>query len=244
MATFAYSAINAEGAEFDGTLSAVDLSAAMDQLRQRGLLADMLRQIDDSASVEGNVSRKSKPVKPKSRQFATMIDSGLNVVSSLVILEQQTTDTALADVIVLLRDDVERGKLLSEAMAEHPKVFSRLYVAMVEAGEAAGILDLVLDRVAVQIEKEENIKRRVKGAMIYPTVVLTFATVVLFGMLFFLVPIFEQIFATLHGQLPMLTQVVVDVSRTLRHYWYVIIPLFLSMPFVFRWWKGTESGRR
>ncbi|MGH7330547.1 MAG: type II secretion system F family protein, partial [Polyangiaceae bacterium] len=183
MATFAYNAINVDGTEFDGTLSAVDLSAAMDQLRQRGLLADMLRQIDDSASVEGNVSKKSKPVKAKSlqvfsRQFATMIESGLNVVGSLVILEQQTTDTVLADVIVLLREDVERGKLLSEAMGEHPKVFSRLYVAMVEAGEAAGILDLVLDRVALQIEKEEKIKRRVKSAMTYPTIVMVFATLV------------------------------------------------------------------
>jgi type IV pilus assembly protein PilC len=115
---------------------------------------------------------------------------------------------------------------------------------MVEAGEAAGILDIVLDRVAFQIEKQEAIRRRVKGAMVYPTVVLTFATLVLFGMLFFLVPIFEQIFSTLHGQLPMLTQVVVKVSRTLRSFWFVIIPLMLASPFVFRWWKGTESGRQ
>ena len=107
-----------------------------------------------------------------SRQFATMIDAGLNVVASLRILEEQTTDTYLAAVIADVRTDVESGALLSQALARHPKVFSRLYVSMVEAGEAAGILDEVLDRLATQIEKEANIKRRVKGAMIYPTLVL------------------------------------------------------------------------
>jgi type IV pilus assembly protein PilC len=248
MATFAYNAINADGTEFDGTLSAVDLSAAMDQLRQRGLLADVLRQIDDAGSVEGKVSKKSKPVKAKSlqvfsRQFATMIESGLNVVGSLVILEQQTTDTALADVIVHLREDVERGKLLSEAMGEHPKVFSRLYVAMVEAGEAAGILDLVLDRVALQIEKEEKIKRRVKSAMSYPTIVMVFATLVLIGMLLFLVPIFQGIFKSLNGQLPTLTQYVVDASNLLRHDWFIVFPLFFGSIYGFFRWKKSDAGR-
>ena len=108
-----------------------------------------------------------------------MIEAGLNVVGALVILEEQTDDQALAVVVDELRKDVEGGLLLSEAMARHPKVFSRLYISMVEAGEAAGILDIVLDRVAFQIEKQEAIRRRVKGAMIYPTMVLIFATLVL-----------------------------------------------------------------
>ena len=117
-----------------------------------------------------------KKIKPKSlqifsRQFATMIDAGLTVVSALVVLEEQTDDKYLSAIISELRADVEGGLLLSQAMARHPKIFSRLYVAMVEAGEAAGILDQVLDRVAFQIEKETQIKRRVKGAMIYPTMV-------------------------------------------------------------------------
>ena len=135
-----------------------------------------------------------------------MIEAGLSVVTALVILEQQTDDKALAQVIDDVREQVESGSLLSEAMARHPDVFSRLYIAMVEAGEAAGVLDVVLDRVALQIEKEEKIKRRVKGAMIYPTVVLVFATLVMTGMLMFLVPIFVKIFDQLGGELPMLTQ--------------------------------------
>ena len=135
-----------------------------------------------------------------------MIEAGLNVVGALVILEEQTDDKYLAEVINELRADVEGGMLLSQAMARHPKVFNRLYVAMVEAGEAAGILDMVLDRVAFQIEKETQIKRRVKGAMIYPTMVFIFATLVLVGMLLFLVPVFVKIFDELGGELPKLTQ--------------------------------------
>src|ERR687885_13954 len=104
-------------------------------------------------------------------------------------LELQTDDPYLAEVTREVRADVEGGSLLSEALARHPKVFSRLYVAMVEAGEAAGILDTVLDRVAQQIEKETAIKRRVKGAMIYPSIVLTFAFVVLNAMLLFVIPV-------------------------------------------------------
>ena len=112
---------------------------------------------------------KAKSLQIFSRQFATMIEAGLSVVTALVILEQQTDDPALGAVIDDVREQVESGALLSEAMATHPAVFNRLYVSMVEAGEAAGVLDTVLDRVATQIEKEQKIKRRVRGAMIYPT---------------------------------------------------------------------------
>ena len=200
MAAFAYTAINAQGLELAGEIHAPDLDAAREQLRVRGLLAECLEELP--ASGEEGARTVFKKIKPKSlqifsRQFATMIEAGLNVVSALVILEEQTDDKYLALVIKELRADVEGGLLLSQAMARHPKVFTRLYVAMVEAGEAAGILDQVLDRVAFQIEKETQIKRRVKGAMIYPTMVLIFATLVLIGMLLFLVPIFVKIFAQL-----------------------------------------------
>jgi type IV pilus assembly protein PilC len=173
-----------------------------------------------------------------------MIEAGLNVVGALVILEQQTNDVALAKVIESLRRDVEGGLLLSEAMAKHKKVFSKLYVSMVEAGEAAGILDIVLDRVAYQIEKQEQIRRRVKGAMVYPTMVLIFATCVLIGMLMFLVPVFVNIFSQLGGQLPTLTQYVVYGSDFLRNYWFIVIPGLISSPFIFNKWKSTESGRK
>jgi type IV pilus assembly protein PilC len=129
-------------------------------------------------------------------------------------------------------------------MGRHPAVFNRLYVAMVEAGEAAGVLDLVLDRVATQIEKEEKIRRRVKGAMIYPSVVLVFATLVLVGMIMFLVPVFVKIFDQLGGDLPVLTQWVLKASNLLRGYWFIIFPLIALVIWGFFKWKSTPAGRQ
>jgi type IV pilus assembly protein PilC len=244
---YAYSAINASGLELDGTLSAPDLAGAIEQLRQKGLLAQTIGEVGETevASTGGITKRvKSKSLQIFARQFATMIEAGMNVVSALVVLEQQTNDRALADVIVALREDVEGGKLLSEAMARHPRIFSRLWVAMIEAGEAAGILDIVLDRVALQMEKEQKIRSRVKGAMVYPTIVFVFATLVLNGMLLFLVPMFVKIFAQLNGQLPTLTQYVVKISNMLRGFWYIIFPFFAMLAFGFARGRKTESGRK
>jgi type IV pilus assembly protein PilC len=246
MASYAYTAINAQGQELDGTVTAPDADAAREQLRLRGLLAKHLSEIGSSGAGSKSFSF-GKPVKAKSlqifsRQFATMIEAGLNVVGALVILEDQTDDQGLAAVLVEIRKDVEGGLLLSEALSRHPKVFSRLYIAMVEAGEAAGILDIVLDRVAFQIEKQEAIRRRVKSAMVYPTMVLIFATLVLIGMLMFLVPVFVKIFASLNGQLPTLTAYVVTVSDLLRSKPYIILTIPLAIWAFFRW-KKTEKGR-
>ena len=247
MAGYAYSAINIEGLETVGEIHAPDIDAAREQLRIRGLLAQKLRELP--ASGDESLRTAFKKVKPRSmqvfsRQFATMIEAGLNIVAALVILEEQTDDPYLATVIAELRADVEGGLLLSQAMARHPKVFSKLYVSMVEAGEAAGILDQVLDRVAVQIEKETKIKRRVKGALVYPTVVFTFATLVLIAMLMFIVPIFAKIFKDLGGQLPLLTRIVVHASDLLRDRWYIIFPLAIALIFGIRRYKRTESGRQ
>jgi type IV pilus assembly protein PilC len=247
VAAYAYSAINADGLELKGEIHAPDVEAAREQLRVRGLLAQVLDELP--ASGEEGVRTVFKKIKPKSiqifsRQFATMIEAGLSVVAALTILEEQTDDKYLAAIVKELRADVEGGLLLSQAMGRHPKVFSRLYIAMVEAGEAAGILDEVLDRVAYQIEKETQIKRRVKGAMIYPTMVLAFATCVLTAMLMFLVPVFVKIFAELGGDLPTLTQWVVNASNLLRSKWYIIFPVLGALGFTIRKLKKTEKGRQ
>ena len=247
MAAFAYSAIAADGLAQAGEIHAPNPDAAREQLRIRGLLAERLEELP--ASGEEGARTAFKKVKPKtlqifSRQFATMIEAGLNVVSSLVILEEQTDDEYFASVVKEIRADVEGGLLLSQALARHPKIFSRLYVSMVEAGEAAGILDQVLDRVAFQIEKDTQIRRRVKGAMMYPTMVMIFATLVLVGLLMFLVPVFVNIFAQLGGKLPTLTQYVVSASNVLRSYWFVIFPLFFLTIWSVRRFKRTEQGRQ
>ena len=247
MTSFAYTAINAQGMELRGEIEASDLHAAREQLRSKGLLPQDLRNAGEVAKAAGRSRRKK--VKPKAlqvfaRQFATMIESGLSIVQALVVLEQQTDDKVLTEILTDVRSDVETGLMLSQAMAKHPHVFNRLYVAMVEAGEAAGILDQVLDRVAIQIEKETKIKRRVKGAMIYPLVVMSFATLVLIGMLLFLVPIFVKIFADMGGELPVLTKLVLAASNGLKGYWFIIFPLFGGAIYGLRRWKRTDAGRR
>src|SRR5882757_2773752 len=247
MAAFAYSAINAQGFLSDGEVHAPSLDAAREQLRIRGLLAEKLHELP-SAGEEG-VRTAFKKIKPKSlqvfaRQFATMIEAGLSVVAALVILEEQTDDKYLQVVIRELRGDVEGGLLLSQAMNRHPKVFVRLFVSMVEAGEAAGILDQVLDRMAFQIERETKLRSRVKGAMMYPTMVLIFATLVLTGMLLFLVPFFSKVFATLGGKLPTLTLYVVALSNFIKSDWWLILIVGAGGTYGFKRWRKTEHGRR
>ena len=247
MAAYAYDAINAQGLDISGVIHAPDVSAAREQLQMRGLLPHSLAE--RTAAAESGPAGVFKKVKPKSlqifaRQFATMIGAGVSVVAALVTLEEQTDDKYLAEVLGDVRSEVEGGVILSKALAQHPKVFNRLFVAMVEAGESSGTLDTVLDRVAVQIEKETQIKRRVKGAMVYPIVVISFAFLVLTFMLLFIIPVFVKVFDSLNGELPMLTQMVMHASNALRHYWFIIFPAIGGMIFGFRRWKRTEGGRK
>ena len=247
MAAFAYDAINAQGLEISGVIHAPDVSTAREQLQTRGLLPQSLAE--RNAAGERGPASAFKKVKPKSlqifaRQFATMIGAGVSVVAALVTLEEQTDDKYLSEVLADVRSEVEGGVILSKALARHPKVFNRLFVAMVEAGESSGTLDTVLDRVALQIEKETQIKRRVKGAMIYPAVVITFATLVLTFMLLFIIPVFVRVFDQLHGNLPMLTQLVMHLSYALRHWWFLIFPAIALLVFGLRRLKRTERGRQ
>jgi type IV pilus assembly protein PilC len=247
MAAFTYDAINAQGIELSGEIHAPDLTAAREQLQARGLLPQSLSE--RSASGERGARSAFKKVKPKalqvfSRQLATMIEAGVSVVAALATLEEQTEDKYLREVIAEIRSDVEGGMVLSKAFSRHPKVFNRLYVSMIEAGESSGTLDKVLDRAATQIEKENKLRRRVKGALVYPSVVITFATLVLIFMLMFIVPVFAQIFDDLGGELPKPTQLVVGASNLMRGWWFVIFPLVIGMVFGFRHWKKTEQGRQ
>ena len=228
MAEYAYDAINAQGMLTSGVISAPDVGSAREQLQSRGLLPSSLAE--KAAAGEESFGSMFKKVKPKSlqifaRQLATMIEAGVSVVAALVTLEEQTDDKYLKEVVSEVRGDVESGMIFSRALARHPKVFNRLFVAMVAAGESSGTLDIVLDRVATQIEKETKLKRRVKGAMVYPTVVISFASLVLTFMLMFIVPVFQKVFDELNGQLPTPTKIIIGMSNALRGYWFVIFPM-------------------
>jgi type IV pilus assembly protein PilC len=247
MADFTYDAINAQGMQMTGTISAIDVGTAREQLQSRGLLPQSLHE--KPAAGEASVGGAFKKVKPKSlqvfaRQLATMIEAGVNVVTALVTLEEQTDDKYLREVVAEVRGDVEAGLILSKALGRHPRVFNRLFIAMVAAGESSGTLDTVLDRVATQIEKETKLKRRVKGAMVYPAVVLSFATLVLIFMLLFIVPVFQNVFDQLNGQLPKPTQIVIGASHALRNYWFLIFPSIGLVIWALRRLKRTEEGRR
>src|SRR5207253_9397982 len=150
----------------------------------------------------------------------------------------------LKEVVGEVRADVESGMIFSRALARHPKVFSRLFVAMVAAGESSGTLDIVLDRVTTQIEKETKLKRRVKSAMVYPTVVISFASLVLVFMLMFIVPVFQKVFDELNGQLPTPTRIIISLSNALRGYWFIIFPMVGLIIYTIRRLKRTPEGVR
>jgi type IV pilus assembly protein PilC len=247
MAEFAYDAINAQGMLTSGVISAPDVSSAREQLQARGLLPSSLAE--RAAAGEETFGSMFKKVKPKSlqvfaRQLATMIEAGVSVVAALVTLEEQTDDKYLQEVVGEVRADVESGMIFSRALARHPKVFDRLFVAMVAAGESSGTLDIVLDRVATQIEKATKLKRRVKGAMVYPAVVISFATLVLTFMLMFIVPVFQKVFDELNGQLPTPTRVIIAMSNALRGYWFIIFPTIGLIIYMIRRFKRTPEGTR
>jgi len=247
MAEFAYDAINAQGMLTSGVISAPDVSSAREQLQARGLLPSSLAE--RAAAGEETFGSMFKKVKPKSlqvfaRQLATMIEAGVSVVAALVTLEEQTDDKYLQEVVGEVRADVESGMIFSRALARHPKVFDRLFVAMVAAGESSGTLDIVLDRVATQIEKATKLKRRVKGAMVYPIVVISFATLVLTFMLMFIVPVFQKVFDELNGQLPTPTRIIIGMSNALRGYWFIIFPTVGLIIYMIRRFKRTPEGTR
>jgi type IV pilus assembly protein PilC len=244
MAAFTYEAINAQGLRLRGEIHAADLGSAREQLRARGLLAQTL--LEQSASGKGTArfkKVKAKSLQVFSRQLATMIEAGVSIVSAFTTLEQQTEDKYLREVIAEVRSDVEAGMVLSKAFARHPKVFNRLFVAMIEAGESSGTLDTVLDRIATQIEKETALRRRVKSAMVYPAVVLTFAVIVLTFMLMFIVPVFVNVFDDLGGDLPKPTQIIIGMSNALRDWWFVIFPALAGIAYGFFRWKRSSQGR-
>jgi type IV pilus assembly protein PilC len=177
------------------------------------------------------------------RQFATMIDAGLPLIQGLEILGTQEPNITLKKAVGTIRGDVESGSTLSNALKKHPKIFSDLYVSLVSAGEMGGMLDTILNRLATYIEKAEKLKRKVKGAMVYPSVVLSIALIVIAVLLVFVIPVFQEMFEGLGGELPAITQFVVDLSEFLRNNIIYIIAALVLFFFAFNRFKATEKGR-
>jgi type IV pilus assembly protein PilC len=178
-----------------------------------------------------------------SRQFATMIDAGINVLKCLDILENQAKDPVLKTIIGEARRDVVGGASLTEAVQKHPRVFSKLYVSMIKAAEIGGILDQILDRLATFLEREQEITGKIKGAMVYPCVVMVFAVIMVFALMMFVLPTFKEIFADFGGKLPMITSVMFGISTFMRTFWYVVVLTPVAIVWAFKYYYTLESGR-
>src|SRR6059036_3032284 len=186
---------------------------------------------------------KTRDVVVFTRQFATMINAGLPLVQALDILAQQTENKILADTTRQVVYDVESGQTLADALRKHPKAFSDLYVNMVAAGEAGGILDTILIRLAEFLEKNDAIVRKVKGAMIYPGVILSVAVIAISVLLIFVIPTFQNMFASVNLQLPLPTRIVIGASHTLTEYWWAIIGVIAGCLFALNSIYKTPPGR-
>ncbi len=186
---------------------------------------------------------KQKDISIFTRQFSVMIDAGLPLVQCLEILGQQQDHKSFQKVILQIRQDVESGSSLSEAMRKHPQAFDDLYVNMVAAGEAGGILDTILQRLANYIEKNVKLKAQVRSALMYPAAVITIAVVVVYIILWKVIPVFATLFQSLGGQLPFLTRVIVIMSNFIGRFWWLIFLLVFAAVFAIRQYYQTENGR-
>ena len=245
MATFVFRAVDVAGVPARGEVEAESKQAVADQLKARGLIVLDIAGKGNSKELNLTFFEKVKPydLTVMTRQLATMVASGMTLLRTLYVLEEQTEAKLLRETIVAVRKDVEAGVAFSDALERHPKVFSPLYVAMVRAGETGGVLEGALRRVADQMEKDDALRRKVKSAMMYPAVIITFAMLVMLALITFLVPVFEGIFKEFGGDLPKITQITVTASHIVRGQWYVLIALGAGAVVGFRKWKASSWGR-
>jgi type IV pilus assembly protein PilC len=248
MATFSYKALDTRGAAASGQIDADNKAAVAAGLRNKGLTVVDIDEVKTSLAqtdIFASLQRiKAKDLTIFSRQFATMINSGLAMLRALSVLEEQTENKKFAKVLGMVRADVEAGTALSDALEKHPRVFSPLYVNMVRAGEIGGILDGVLNRLATQLEKDDNIRRAVKSAMTYPLMIASFALIVMTGMVLFLIPVFAGMYQELgNAQLPLLTRMMVTASDTMRSWkGAVVVVVIIALIVIIRKVKRTEKG--
>ena len=246
MQAYVWEGKNARGTVQKGEMLAANEAAVKTTLRGQKIQATRVKAkpkdlLENVAFLKTKVSGKSLCV--FTRQFATMIDAGLPLIQGLEILGSQEPNPTLKKAVSTIRGDVESGSTLSNALKKHPKIFSDLYVSLVSAGEMGGMLDTILNRLATYIEKSEKLKRKVKGAMVYPSVVLSIAIIVIAILLIFVIPVFQEMFEGLGGELPSLTQMVVDLSAFLRGNIFYILGVLALLYFAFVRFRATEKGR-
>jgi type IV pilus assembly protein PilC len=250
---FEFRAMDLAGATSAGELEAESKAAVGEQLRQRGLIVLDVSEKSVPFNIEDLFKRwqgiDMRELSVFSRQFATLVSSGMPMLRTLQTLEEQTQDDQIREGIAGVRSDVEAGSSLEKAMERYPKVFDRLFRAMVRSGEQSGRLDEVLDRIAFQVEKADSLRRQVKSALMYPALVFGFATVVLLAIVGFVIPVFAKIFEELaeehpeeKAELPIPTKICVGASEVITGYWYILIPVLVLAFVGFFKWKKTDRG--
>jgi type IV pilus assembly protein PilC len=253
--TFSFRAMDLAGVASAGEMDGDSKAQVSEQLRQRGLIVLDVTEKSQAVRIEELLTRwqgvDMRALAVFSRQFATLVASGMPMLRTLHTLEEQTEEEKIKVAVAGVRADVEAGSSLEQAMERHPKVFDRLFRAMVRSGEQSGRLESALDQIAFQVEKQDALRRQVKSALMYPALILTFAFVVLIAIVAFVIPVFVNIFEELAAEhpeeatgLPLPTQICVNASNALTGYWYVILPVIVIGIAAFLKWKKTDGGNK
>ena len=244
MATvFEWTGKNSQGDVEKGEVTAESREAVQMQLKGKGITPSMIKPKEKKKFSFGGGKATDKDIVVFTRQFSVMIDAGLPLVQALDVISGQAENPVMRRVLTTIKGDVEGGATFADALKKHPNVFTDLYANMVAAGEAGGILDTILNRLAAYMEKAAKLKKQIKGAMVYPITILTIASFVVSVILIFVVPVFQDMFATLGGQLPLPTQIVVNFSNIMKAYWWAIGLGFVGFLFAFKQFRKTEKGR-
>jgi len=245
MPNYSWKGRNRAGLVQEGVLVADSKDIALTTLRRQNIVVTGIRE----RGKEISLTKMGRRVPPKilavfTRQFSVMIDAGLPLVQCLEILANQQEHKSFQKILLQVRQDVEAGSTLADAMRRHPKAFDNLYVNMIAAGEAGGILDTILQRLSVYIEKAVKLRSQVRAAMIYPAAVICIAAIVVAVILLKVIPTFAALFTSLGAELPLPTRVVIYCSNFLARYWWAFVALIGAGVFAFRRYYATHRGRR
>jgi type IV pilus assembly protein PilC len=240
MPTFTYTARDAKGQIKNATIDAASRDDVVAQLRRQKMNVVKINEETKKQKV-GRISMRDIVI--FTRQFSTMINSGLPLVQALDILAKQSENKSLQVVTKAVVFDVESGNTVADALGKHPKAFNELYVNMVAAGEAGGILDTILLRLATFMEKNDALVRKVKGAMIYPGVIMSVAAIAISTLLLFVIPVFESMFGSVGLALPLPTRIVIGASRFLKSYWWAVGGAIAGLAFMLKNYYKTSNGK-
>lgn len=254
MPRYMFQAKAANGQIQSGQLEAANEAEAQAKIRSRSMTPLRLVKTGGPAGAKAAQTKSadyglfgpsvdSRDLQIFTRQFSTLINAGIPIVDSLKILSEGKRNPYLKDVTAQVKDAIESGKRLGDAMAAHPKVFNRFFVNMVRAGEEAGILDGILQRLSIYMEKSEKLKKQIKGAMVYPAAIICVAVIVVAGILVFIIPKFQELYSSGGKQLPEITQIVVNMSKFCTEKWYVLLGVLIGAPYLLMQYYKSEEGK-